>query len=120
MQVSRRDDRRRQKICLRQILKCHPDAAHIKNVRGRKTDVNDATWLADLMGRGLIRGSFVPDAQTRSCALCCEPVLSRSVLEFDGVVSGRMRIRGQAARSIGLSASFWFRVCHPSTLRIAI
>jgi hypothetical protein len=66
MQVSRRDDRRRQKICLRQILKCHPDAAHIKNVRGRKTDVNDATWLADLMGRGLIRGSFAPDARTRS------------------------------------------------------
>jgi transposase len=49
------------------------NAAHIKNVRGRKTDANDATWLADLMGRGLIWGSFVPDAQTRSCALCCEP-----------------------------------------------
>src|SRR5216683_1187218 len=49
-----------------------------------------------------------------------QKVLSRSVLEFDGAVSGRMRIRGQAARSIGLSASFWFRVCHPSTLRIAI
>jgi transposase len=49
------------------------NAAHIKNVPGRKTDVNDATWLADLMARGLIRGSFVPDAQTRSCALCCEP-----------------------------------------------
>ena len=47
-------------------------------------------------------------------------VLSRSVLEIDGAVSGRMRIRGQAARSIGLSASFWFRVCHPSTLRMVI
>ena len=48
------------------------------------------------------------------------PVLSRSVLEIDGAVSGRMRIRGQAARSIGLLASFWFRVCHPSTLRMVI
>ena len=47
-------------------------------------------------------------------------VLLRSVLEIDGAVSGRMRIRGQAARSIGLSASFWFRVCHPSTLRMVI
>ena len=47
-------------------------------------------------------------------------VLSRSVLEFDGAVSGRIRIRGQAARSNGLSASFWFRVCQPSTLRIVI
>src|SRR6516225_6129370 len=38
---------------------------HVKNVPGRKTDVNDATWLADLMAHGLIRGSFVPDAQTQ-------------------------------------------------------
>src|SRR4029077_18732939 len=37
------------------------NAAHIKNVPGRKTDVNDATWIADLMACGLIRGSFVPD-----------------------------------------------------------
>src|SRR6516165_1083186 len=41
------------------------NAAHVKNVPGRKTDVNDATWLADLMAHGLIRGSFVPDAQTQ-------------------------------------------------------
>jgi transposase len=40
-------------------------AAHVKNVPGRKTDVNDATWLADLLAHGLIRGSFVPDAQTQ-------------------------------------------------------
>jgi transposase len=38
--------------------------AHVKNVPGRKTDVNDATWLADLMAHGLIRGSFVPDEPT--------------------------------------------------------
>ncbi len=36
------------------------NAAHIKNVPGRKTDVNDATWIADLLAHGLIRGSFVP------------------------------------------------------------
>ena len=41
------------------------NAAHVKNVPGRKTDVNDATWLADLLAHGLIRGSFVPDAQTQ-------------------------------------------------------
>src|ERR1700746_290136 len=39
------------------------NAAHVKNVPGRKTDVNDATWLADLLAHGLIRGSFVPDQQ---------------------------------------------------------
>ncbi len=40
-------------------------AAHVKNVPGRKTDVNDATWLADLMAHGLIRPSFVPDEPTQ-------------------------------------------------------
>ena len=38
------------------------NAAHVKNVPGRKTDVNDATWLADLLAHGLIRASFVPPA----------------------------------------------------------
>src|SRR5271155_4937110 len=41
------------------------NAAHVKNVPGRKTDVNDATWLAELLAHGLIRGSFVPDRQTQ-------------------------------------------------------
>jgi len=36
------------------------NAAHIRNVPGRKTDINDATWIADLLAHGLIRGSFVP------------------------------------------------------------
>jgi transposase len=36
------------------------NAQHIKNVPGRKTDVNDATWIADLLAHGLIRASFVP------------------------------------------------------------
>jgi transposase len=37
------------------------NAAHIKNVPGRKTDVNDATWIAELLAHGLIRASFVPE-----------------------------------------------------------
>jgi transposase len=36
------------------------NAMHIKNVPGRKTDVNDATWIAELLAHGLIRASFVP------------------------------------------------------------
>src|SRR2546425_3131908 len=36
------------------------NAMHVKNVPGRKTDVNDATWIADLLAHGLIRSSFVP------------------------------------------------------------
>jgi transposase len=37
------------------------NAAHIENVPGRKTDVSDAAWIADLLAHGLIRSSFVPD-----------------------------------------------------------
>ena len=36
------------------------NAQHIRNVPGRKTDVNDATWIAQLLAHGLIRASFVP------------------------------------------------------------
>jgi transposase len=36
------------------------NAHHVKNLPGRKTDVNDAVWLAQLLECGLLRGSFVP------------------------------------------------------------
>lgn len=38
------------------------NAAHIKNMPGRKSDVKDSEWIADLLAHGLIRGSFVPPA----------------------------------------------------------
>jgi transposase len=38
------------------------NAGHIRNVPGRKSDVKDAEWIADLLAHGLIRGSFVPPA----------------------------------------------------------
>lgn len=46
-----------------QVLLVNP--AHIKNVPGRKTDVNDATWIAQLLECGLLRGSFVPPTAIR-------------------------------------------------------
>ena len=36
------------------------NAAHIKQVPGRKTDMNDAMWIADLLACGLVKASFVP------------------------------------------------------------
>jgi len=36
------------------------NAKHVKNVPGRKSDVKDAEWLAELLAHGLVRGSFVP------------------------------------------------------------
>ena len=41
------------------------NAHHIKNVPGRKTDVKDSEWLADLMRHGLIKKSFVPPKPLR-------------------------------------------------------
>jgi transposase len=41
------------------------NARHIKAVPGRKTDVKDAEWIADLLRHGLIQGSFVPDRRQR-------------------------------------------------------
>jgi transposase len=41
------------------------NAAHIKNVPGRKTDMNDAMWLADLLACGLIKASFIPNEEVQ-------------------------------------------------------
>jgi len=44
-----------------ELLLAHP--ASVRNLPGRKSDMNDATWMADLLAHGLIRGSFVPPAE---------------------------------------------------------
>lgn len=41
------------------------NAQHIKQVPGRKTDVKDAAWIAELLRHGLLRGSFIPDRNQR-------------------------------------------------------
>jgi transposase len=45
------------------ILVVNPE--HIKKLRGRKTDMADAEWIADLLRHGLLRGSFIPSALLR-------------------------------------------------------
>jgi transposase len=47
-----------------QVLVCN--AAHVKNVPGRKTDAVDASWLAELLECGLLRASFIPPAQIKA------------------------------------------------------
>ena len=41
------------------------NAAHVSKVPGRKTDVKDCEWIAELLEHGLLRGSFVPPAPLR-------------------------------------------------------
>jgi transposase len=45
------------------LLLCN--AHHLKAVPGRKTDVKDSEWIADLLRHGLLRGSFVPEREQR-------------------------------------------------------
>ena len=42
------------------------NASHMRNVPGRKTDVKDAEWIADLVRHGLVRASFVPPPEIRA------------------------------------------------------
>lgn len=41
------------------------NAQHVKNVPGRKTDMSDAEWLADVLAHGMVRPSFVPPPHIR-------------------------------------------------------
>ena len=41
------------------------NAYHLKNVPGRKTDKNDARWIAKCLSRGLLNPSFIPEREQR-------------------------------------------------------
>lgn len=47
------------------------NARHVKKVPGRKTDVSDAAWLAELLRKGLLRKSFVPAREIRAIRDVC-------------------------------------------------
>jgi transposase len=53
------------------------NAAHLKHVPGRKTDVQDCAWIAQVLEHGLVRGSFVPPAPIRELRDLTSPVLFR-------------------------------------------
>ena len=72
------------------------NAAHVKNLPGRKTDINDATWLAELLAHGLIRASFVPLQQ--SAAGCKQPISQPGYQEATSFMRTRHRRIDQAMR----------------------
>ena len=53
------------------------NAAHVKQVPGRKSDMLDCAWIAQLLEHGLLRGSFVPPAPIRELRDLTSPVLFR-------------------------------------------
>jgi transposase len=88
--------------------------AQVRNVPGRKTDVNDATWLAELLAHGLVRASFVPDGPTAelrsllrtrkqlvreraSHVLRLQKTLEDANVKLDGVVADLL---GKSARAM--------------------
>lgn len=86
------------------------NAAHVKAVPGRKTDVNDAQWLADLLRHGLLRGSFIPDRTHRELrelvryrrSLMQER--SREVLRIQKVLEGaNIKLASVASNVMGVS-----------------
>jgi transposase len=89
------------------------NAASIRNLPGRKTDVNDARWIADLLAHGLIRGSFVPPTpvqelrdltRTRSQLVGemsrhtqrIQKTLEDANLKLSGVLSDTLGVTGRA------------------------
>src|SRR3954465_8287465 len=90
------------------------NAAQVRNVPGRKTDVGDATWLAELLAHGLVRASFVPDPPTQdprsllrtrkqlvreraSHTLRLQKTLEDANVKLDGVVADLL---GKSARAM--------------------
>lgn len=83
------------------------NASHMKAVPGRKTDVKDAEWIADLLQHGLLQPSYIPDKDQRELRELVRyrksPVGERTrelnslqkMLEGANIkLSGRMRIWG--------------------------
>src|SRR5947209_15575245 len=61
------------------------NAQHIKAVPGRKTDVKDAEWIADLLQHGLLKASFIPSGPQR---------------ELRGLTRYRVRLTEEKAREV--------------------
>jgi transposase len=89
------------------------NAGQIRNMPGRKSDVNDATWIADLLAHGLIRPSFVPPAPIQQLrdltrtrkqlvreisrhTLRIQKTLEDANIKLTGVISNLLGVSGRA------------------------
>ncbi len=77
------------------------NAAHIKAVPGRKTDVRDAEWIADLLRHGLLRGSVVPDQPQRELR---DLTRYRSALVAERSAAASRRQKGLEGANIKLAS----------------
>ncbi len=89
------------------------NAMEVRNVPGRKSDVSDAAWLADLLAHGLIRGSFIPprpiqelrdltrtrkqlSRQVSQSTQRLQKVLEDANLKITGIISDLLGVSGRA------------------------
>jgi transposase len=92
------------------------NAAHVKNVPGRKTDVKDSEWIAQLMQHGLLKASFVPDTVLRDLR-----ELSR---DRTSLVAERSRLKNRIQKILedaniklgSVASDIWERVVEPCLL----
>ena len=76
------------------------NAQHVKNVPGCKTDVQDCVWLAKLLQRGLLRGSFVRKRAIRELRELCRH--RTSLVQERSAASNRIQPRrALGARDLG-------------------
>jgi transposase len=104
------------------------NAQYMKTVPGRKTDIKDAEWIADLLQHGLLKASFIPSSEqqavrdlTRTCMRLIQErtrlinriqkVLEDANIKLASVVTDIMGMTGQAILIVKAGA-------HPSRLRI--
>lgn len=87
------------------------NAQHVKNVPGRKTDVKDAEWLAQLCEAGLLRGSFIPPAQIaaiRELTRYRKKLIGERTREIQRtskvLEDGGIKIDSVASKALGVSA----------------
>lgn len=91
------------------------NARHVKQVPGRKTDVNDAHWLAMLARAGLLRGSFVPNALMRELRL-----VSRQRQKLVGELSSNKNRLHKILTDSGIRLSVVVSDIHGKSARLMI
>ena len=86
------------------------NARHVKTVPGRKTDVRDCEWLADLLRHGLLRASFIPPLPTRELRELTrhrhtlvrdQTAVSNRIIKL--VESGNIKLAQVASSALGVS-----------------
>jgi transposase len=75
------------------------NAQHVRNVPGRKSDVNDAMWLSDLLAHRLVRGSFVPPTPIQEVPTSREPASNSDVRSLSTRTGSRRCSKTPTSRS---------------------